>query len=108
VIPVCLKNLFNTPPCCNQNLSGKRRNNINGGYRQDFALKKNLFFMLFSIFLQKFLTAIFLVIGFKRGNSPAMGEKKNAMTLSLEKAENSGKSKILPMLNPHIFSKALS
>jgi hypothetical protein len=37
--------------------------------------------MFFSIFLEKFLGAKFVVIGFKRGNSPAMGEKKAAVML---------------------------
>jgi hypothetical protein len=49
--------------------------------KQDFALKKNGFFTLFSIFLEIFLTAKFVVIGFKRGKSPVMGEKKEAVTL---------------------------
>ena len=54
--------------------------------RQDFALKKNRFFHVFSIFLEKFLAAKFIVIGFKRGKSQAMGEKKEAVTLKLGKS----------------------
>jgi hypothetical protein len=47
---------------------------------QNFTLKNNLFLYFFN-FPVNFLTAIFLVIGFKQGNSPAMGEKKEAVTV---------------------------
>ncbi|MGA2069856.1 MAG: hypothetical protein ABSG97_00770 [Sedimentisphaerales bacterium] len=42
---------------------------------------KSIDFYIFSIFQEKFLTAIFLVIGFKQGKSPVMGEKKEAVTV---------------------------
>jgi hypothetical protein len=41
-----------------------------------FSTQKELIFILFSIFQEKFLKAIFLVIGLKQGKSIALGEKQ--------------------------------
>jgi len=54
--------------------------------------KKRRFFYVFSIFEEKILTAKLVVIGFKQGKSPAMGEKQVAMTLEFRKSREAGKS----------------
>jgi hypothetical protein len=59
--------------------------------------------MLFSIFLEKLLTALFLVIGLKQGKSPAMGEKQVAVTLEFGKSREAGVSAHLTYVkHPHI------
>lgn len=60
--------------------------------RARFSTQKELIFIFFSIFQENFLMAIFLVIGFKQGKSPAMGEKKKAVTLEFGKSREVGKS----------------
>jgi hypothetical protein len=51
-----------------------------------------LIFIFFSIFQEKFLTAKFVVIGFKQGKSPAMGEKKEAVTSEFGTSREAGVS----------------
>jgi hypothetical protein len=51
-----------------------------------------LIFIFFSIFQEKFLTAIFLVIGLKQGKSPTMGEKQVAVMLEFGKSREAGVS----------------
>ena len=48
--------------------------------------------MLFLIFFENFFSAEFVVIGFKRGNSPALGEKQAAVTLEFGKSREAGVS----------------
>jgi len=56
------------------------------------ASAKRLDFYAFFDFLEKFFTAKFVVIGFKQGKSPAMGEGKEAATLEFGKSREAGVS----------------
>jgi hypothetical protein len=53
---------------------------------------KRIDFYIFFNFPGKNLTAKFVVIGFKRGNSPAMGGKKAAVRLEFGKSREAGES----------------
>jgi hypothetical protein len=60
-------------------------------------------FCIFFNFPGKILTAKFVVIGFKRGNSPAMGEKKEAVTLEFGRSREAGVSAHLTYIkHPYI------
>ena len=57
-----------------------------------FRSKRHHFFTFFHFFKKNFLAAKFVVIGFKQGKSPAMGGKKEAMTVEFGTSSEGGVS----------------
>jgi hypothetical protein len=76
-----------------ENPASRKPVSVNSAFaRAIFSTQKEFIFIFFSIFQEKILAAIFLVIGFKQGKSPTMGEKQVAVTLEFGKSGETGVS----------------
>jgi hypothetical protein len=73
---------------------------------EDFPLKKTSPFYIFFNFPRKIFTAKFVVIGFKRGKSPALGEKQAAAMLGFGKSREAGASAYLTYIKQPPISQS--